>query len=434
MNKHGKKLLVIQAAALGYEFLRTREATGMNGLNFKPVETVFPAVTCPVQASFRTAALPGSHGMVANGLFSREFMRPFFWEQSSSLVKGPRIWESFRAKGGKVAMLFWQQSLGEDMDFLVSPAPIHKHHGGMIQSCYSKPVDLYEKLCRTVGSSFDLMHYWGPSASAKSSDWVASATAALMKDTAHSPDLCLAYLPALDYDLQRFGPDSLEATSALGKLQEELGLLLAVASECNYDVLVFGDYALGAADNGAIFPNRVLKEAGLFLPRPVKGRLYTDLYESEAFAVVDHEVAHVYVKPGSWLDRTAEILGAMKGVARVLDRKGQEAAGVGNPNSGELVLVAAPGYWFAYPWWDGGKYAPDYAGHVDIHNKPGYDPCELFWGGWPPFFTSQDCSRIKGTHGRAGADRMSAWASTFQIESEPSTLVELAGIVKKRLE
>ena len=133
MNSDSKKLLVIQVAALGYEFLRAQNVTGMNGLMFKPMETVFPAVTCPVQASFRTATLPGSHGMVANGIFSRDLMKPLFWEQSSALIKGSRIWELFRKKGGKVALLFWQQSLGEDVDFLISPAPVHKHHGGMIQ-------------------------------------------------------------------------------------------------------------------------------------------------------------------------------------------------------------------------------------------------------------------------------------------------------------
>jgi len=433
MSSTGKKLLVIQAAALGYEFLRSQKSAAMNGLMFKPLETVFPAVTCPVQASFRTAALPDSHGMVANGVFSRDFMRPFFWEQSSSLVKGPRIWESFKNNGGRVAMLFWQQSLGEDVDCLISPAPIHKHHGGMIQSCYSKPVDLYKKLCGAVGSEFNLMHYWGPTASAKSSDWIASATAALMKDQELSPDLCLTYLPALDYDLQRFGPASREAASALKKLQEELDLLLAVASAQNYDVVVFGDYALGAVDKEAVFPNRALKHAGLFSARTVKGRQYPDLYSSEAFAVVDHEIAHVYVKSAGRLKMAADIFTNMKEISKVLDRKGQEAAGIANSKAGDLVLVAAPGCWFAYPWWEKEKEAPDYAGHVDIHNKPGYDPCELFWAGWPPFSVSQDCSKVKGTHGRTGADRLVAWASTCHFESEPSTLIELAGMIRKRL-
>ena len=359
MNSDSKKLLVIQVAALGYEFLRAQNVTGMNGLMFKPMETVFPAVTCPVQASFRTATLPGSHGMVANGIFSRDLMKPLFWEQSSALIKGSRIWELFRKKGGKVALLFWQQSLGEDVDFLISPAPVHKHHGGMIQNCYSKPADLYKKLCRDVGCEFNLMHYWGPAASAKSSEWIASATAALMKDPELAPDLCLTYLPVLDYDLQRFGPSSPEASAALGQLQFELNLLLTVAAEQNYDVVVFGDYAMGTIDREVVYPNRLLRQAGLFSTTTVKGMLYPDLYESRAFAVVDNEISHVYVKSAECLNMAMDVFNNQNGIAKVLDKKGQQAAGIDNPGSGDLVLVAEPGCWFAYPWWENGKEAPD---------------------------------------------------------------------------
>ena len=432
MNSDRKKLLVIQAAALGYEFLCAQKATGMNGLTFKPLETVFPAVTCTVQGSFRTAALPAGHGMIANGIFFNELMKPLFWEQSSRLVKGPRIWESFRKNGGKVAMLFWQQSLGEEVDFLVSPAPIHKHHGGMVQSCYSKPPDLYEKMCGTTGRKFDLMHYWGPMASAKSSDWIASATASLLNDPAQAPDLCLTYLPVLDYDLQRFGPSSPEAASALRKLQEELRLLLSAAAANRYDVVIFGDYAMGEAANGAVLPNLLLKQAGLFNVRNVEGMLYPDFHSSSAFAVVDHEIAHVYIRPDADIRKVADVFREQEGIGRILDAEEQERAGIACDRSGRLVLVAGEGYWFAYKWWEDEGESPDYAGHVDIHNKPGYDPCELFWG-WPPFSVSRNCLRIKGTHGRVGPDRQVAWASTTKIESEPSTVVELAGAVKDRL-
>src|SRR5262249_29874807 len=44
----------------------------------------------------------------------------------------------------------------------------------------------------------------------------------------------------------------------------------------------------------------------------------------------------------------------------------------------ELVLLAAPDAWFAYPFWLDDRQAPDYARTVDIHRKPGYDPSELF--------------------------------------------------------
>ena len=104
----------------------------MAGLEFRSAASAFPAVTCTAQATFRTAAEPRAHGMTSNGFYSRALMKPAFWEQSAALVQGPRIWDGARARGETVGMYFWQQSLGEQVDSVVSPAPIHKHGGGMI--------------------------------------------------------------------------------------------------------------------------------------------------------------------------------------------------------------------------------------------------------------------------------------------------------------
>lgn len=432
MKSKDKKLLVIQAAALGYDLLAQNGLDEWQGLTFKPMETVFPAVTCPVQASFRTATTPSEHGMVGNGFFSNDLMRPFFWEQSAKLVNGPRIWESFRKKGKSAGMLFWQQSLGESVDCLISPAPIHKHHGGMIQSCYSKPPNFYERLCKTLGRPFNLKHYWGPLASAKSSDWIASATAALLTYEDLAPDFCLTYLPALDYDLQRYGPASTQARTALDTLLRELNQLLETASANGYDVVIFGDYAMGTVDKGAVLPNTALRQAGLFNVREVKGRLYPDLYTSDAFAVVDHETAHVYIKSPDALEMTRDVLRNLEGVGEVLDRNSQKPAGIAHPRSGELVLVADDGYWFAYKWWTQDRQAPDYAAHVDIHNKPGYDPCELFFGR-SSFSVSRDESRIRGSHGKTSPDRRTAWASTCSFDNEPGSLPDLASAVQEWL-
>ena len=171
------KLLVIQIAALGDDLLRRHlDGDTWQGLTFQPLEPVFPAVTCVAQASFRTASPPSSHGMVSNGVFLRSLRRAAFWEQSSALVTGERVWDSFRRRGKTVALLFWQQSLGEEVDYLISPAPIHQHGGGMIQDCYSRPAELYARLCNAIGRKFKLRHYWGPLASVKSTEWIAASS------------------------------------------------------------------------------------------------------------------------------------------------------------------------------------------------------------------------------------------------------------------
>jgi predicted AlkP superfamily pyrophosphatase or phosphodiesterase len=421
-----KKLLVIDAAALSFDL-------PVEGLRFEKMQCVFPAVTCTAQASFRTAAAPAVHGMIANGLYDRRLHRPMFWEQSADLVQGPRIWDAFRAKGGTVGMLFWQQSLGERADAVLSPAPIHKHHGGMIQDCYSRPAGLYERLCRAVGGPFNLMHYWGPLASAKAGDWIAAATVATLADDAATPRLLLTYLPTLDYDLQRWGPDHARSAAARARAAWQLSAMVRAARSRDYEVVIFGDYAVAPTPGGAAWPNRALREAGLMSVRVVRGREHADFHAGRAFAVVDHEIAHVYVKDPADVPAVRETLESTPGIAEVMDRAAQARAGLDHANSGELVIVAAGGAWLAYPWWREKSRAPDYAAHVDIHNKPGYDPCELFFG-WPPMSVSQDAGRIRGSHGRAGADRQAAWASTIPFASRPRSLLDLAASVKNWLE
>lgn len=427
-----KKLLVIDVAALGYDFLALNRMPSWQGLVFRPMQTVFPAVTCTAQASFRTGLPPSGHGMVSNGVFERDINRPLFWEQSSRLVEGARIWETWRARGKRVGLLFWQQSLGEQADVILSPAPIHTHGGGMIQDCYGEPTGLYRRLSDAVGRRFKLRHYWGPMASTKAGDWIASATAALLADGGGAPELCCVYLPTLDYDLQRYGPGDARSARALERAFEQLGRMLAAARANGYEAVIFGDYAIAPVTREPASPNRALMEAGLLAVRSVKGRLYPDFHRSRAFAMVDHEIAHVYIGRAEDVEATRKALAKLAGVEEILGRGQQEARGIANARSGELALVAAEGTFFAYPWWRKPSEAPDYATHVDIHNKPGYDPCELFFGRFP-WQTGQDAGRIKGSHGRTGAGREVAWAATFEM-GRPTTLIELAAGVRGYLE
>ena len=391
---------------------------------------MLPAVTCTVQGSFRTASPPASHGMVANGLFIRRLARPMFWEQSAALVEGDRIWTDFRRAGRTVGMMFWQQSLGEDVDLILSPAPIHKHHGGMIEGFYAKPAGLYERLCKTVGRPFKLRHYWGPLASTKAGDWIAEATTAVLADKTVAPDLLLTYLPTLDYDFQRFGPTDARCDKAVAALSRQLQMLLAAADRAGYEVLVFGDYRIEQVD-GAVFPNRALLAAGLMATRTVGGMAYPDFHASHAFAVVDHEIAHVYLPQADDVAARAA-LESLNGIAEVLGPDEQLSLGLNHPNSGELVIVAEQGKWLAYPWWSDKRQAPDYARCIDIHNKPGFDPCELFFAplGWPPMSTCQDTARIRGSHGRTGEGRDVVWASTLTLGTQPADLIELADAVR----
>lgn len=371
--------------------------------------------------------------MIANGLLFRHIQRVMFWEQAAALVVGPRIWENARRNGKKVGVLFWQQSLGEQADIILSPRPIHKHSGGMLQDCYSQPHDLYARLCGAIGRSFNLADYWGPLSSVRSNEWIVDATCEIMREPDLAPDILFTYLPGLDHDLQRYGPTHRKSFQCLEKSYTDFSNLWKVAEASGYDRLLFGDYNIEQVTGEPLFPNRRLREAGLFATRTIEDAVYPDFFTSGAFAMVDHQIAHIYCADEASTRRAEEALKHFDGVGEILDRRGQHEAGLDLERSGDLVLVAEKGYWFAYPWWTDPREAPDYATHVDIHNKPGYDPCELFFG-WPPMSVSTNASRVRGTHGRRGAGTGIAWTSSLKFEKPPATVIDLALAVKKHIE
>ena len=419
------KLLVVDIAALGWNLVSHLP-------EFRPAQAVWPALTCTAQASFRTAATPDAHGIVANGQFFKDLAKVLFWEQSAALCAGPRIWEKFRARGGKVGLMFWQQSMGEAADLVVTPAPIHKHSGGMIQACYTQPASLEARLTEAIGRPFNLMNYWGPLANHKSSDWIVDAVLAVMGMSDIAPDLLLTYLPHLDYDLQRHGPHSPEARRALDFLLGYLTRLKRACADFGYDWIFVGDYAIEPVKRGAVFPNRALRDAGLFRVRDIRRMAYTDFFTSPAFAVVDHQIAHVHCRDAQAIAAAKACLQAVPGVAEVLDRQAQTARGIAHERSGDLLLVAEDGAWFAYPWFEK-KEAPDYASHVDIHNKPGYDPCELYFG-WPPGSVSSDTAKIRGAHGNVGAGFEIAWSSSLPFDTLPESFLDLARATQRWME
>ncbi len=418
-----QKIVVVQVAALSWDLLQ-RYGMQLPGLSFQPTASIFPALTCPVQATMRTATLPDAHGMLSNGVFDPRLRKAMFWEQSAAQVTGPRIWDGFRDAGGQAGMLFWQQSLGESVDWVLSPAPIHRHHGGMIQDCAGRPETLYPRLQKALKRPFNLMRYWGPLASAASSQWIAEAVAHLMACPV-APELLMTYLPALDYDLQRYGPSDPRGAKAWRQTVSQLTLIAEAAATHGYELLVYGDYAIADCPGGPVYPNRILREAGLLSVRPIKQMAYLDLYHTPAFAMVDHEIAHIYTTSAAHRDAARVALEAAPGIAEVRE-------GATGSNGGDLVAIAAEGQWFSYRWWSAHREAPDYASHVDIHNKPGFDPCELFFG-WPPGSVSQNDHRVGGTHGRSGPGREVAWASTI-LEGRPKSLLELACDLKQWLE
>jgi predicted AlkP superfamily pyrophosphatase or phosphodiesterase len=342
----------------------------------RPLTTVTPAVTCTAQATFMTGAPPRDHGIVANGWLFRELMEVWLWRQSNRLVAGEKIWEAGRRRDPAftTANLFWWYNMGASHDIGVTPRPIYKSDGRKLPDCYTQPLELREELTREFGP-FPLFHFWGPATSIASSRWIADA--ALYVRRKRAPTLTLVYLPHLDYDLQRFGPDHPRIAESLREVDAVAGDLIADAQRDGTRVIVLSEYGITRVSR-PIHINRALREAGLLRVRVEDGGEILDIVQSAAFAVADHQIAHVYVGDGRMTAEVKRLLAAMPGIERVADRAEQRSLGLDHPRSGELVAIARTDAWFTYYYWVDDRNAPDFARLVEIHRKPGYDPVELF--------------------------------------------------------
>lgn len=353
--------------------LRALASTGFTS----PMDAVLPAVTCTAQASMLTGLTPTDHGIVGNGWYFRDLGEVFLWRQHNKLVQGEKVWDAARAVNPDytVANVCWWYAMGAPTDWTVTPRPIYYADGKKEADCYTRPPGLRDELTDKFGT-FPLFTYWGPTAALTSSRWIARAAAHVF-DT-KQPDLTLVYLPHLDYDLQRFGPDSPQATAAALAIDEVAGDLAEGAMARGATVLVVSEYGITPASR-PVDINRALREEGLLEVYTQDGMEYLDPWVSRAFAVADHQIAHVYLDDAADVDAVRTLLEGLDGVDRVLDADGKREMGLDHDRTGDLVVVAEPDAWFTYYYWTDDERAPDFAKMVEIHRKPGYDPAELFF-------------------------------------------------------
>lgn len=413
------------------------------GGGMRPLTTVMPAVTCSVQATLVTGLLPRDHGIVGNGWYFRDLSEVLLWRQSNRLVAGEKLWEAAKQRDPAFtcAKMFWWYNMYSTADISATPRPMYPADGRKIPDHYAEPPELHDELDRLLGP-FPLFRFWGPAADITSSQWIARATVHVMRT--RKPTLTLCYLPHLDYGLQKYGPDlgDPRLQRDLSDIDAVCGELMEVARREGYRILVVSEYGIVPVRD-AVHINRALREAGLIRFRMEMGREILDPGASAAFALADHQVAHVYLRPGTDAAAVKALLERLDGVAEVLDEAGKRAAGLDHPRAGELVAIAAPDRWFSYYWWLDDDRAPDYARTVDIHRKPGYDPMELFIDPalrLPKLAIARRLAQrklgfrtlldvipirgtelVKGSHGRLTADPQDG---PLVISSEPALLPE----------
>jgi predicted AlkP superfamily pyrophosphatase or phosphodiesterase len=341
----------------------------------RPLRTITPAVTCSVQSTFLTGKLPRDHGIVANGWYQRELSEVAFWKQANHLVQGPKIWDVARQRDPRftAAKLFWWYNMYSGADWSVTPRPMYPADGRKIPDVYTYPPELRGELNAKLGT-FPLFRFWGPLADLSSSRWITDSALTLVEE--RRPTLSLVYLPHLDYCLQRLGPNDPAVFSEVRAVDALCGELTQLADSRAMSTVVLSEYGITEV-SGAIALNRVLREHGYLSVREELGLEQLDAGASRAFAVVDHQLAHIYVRDPGDLPKVRQLLEGVAGVETILDRQEQASIGLDHERSGELVLISRRDQWFSYYFWLDDRRAPDYARTVDIHRKPGYDPAEL---------------------------------------------------------
>ncbi len=345
-----------------------------------PLRDVVPAVTCSAQATILTGQPVERHGIVGNGWLFRETGEVRFWQQSNRLIQAEPLYvtarrrASERGRSFRCAKLFWWFNQGAAVDISVTPKPHYGIDGNKVFGITGTPVGIDEKLERELGS-FPFHTFWGPRAGLPCTEWIARCAASIVKSD--RPDLTLVYLPHLDYDPQRFGPQGSDMPRLLKELDDACAPLLEAATAAGAKVWVVSEYGHCQVSN-PIYPNRLLRQKGFLKVRlgPFGEQLET--FTSRAFAVCDHQVAHVYVTDPADVPVVRDLLTELPGVDRILSRDQRSEIGLNHPRSGEIILLSKPDAWFAYPFWHDDRLVPDYARAVAIHHKPGYDPCELF--------------------------------------------------------
>ncbi|MBL1201767.1 MAG: alkaline phosphatase family protein [Nostoc sp. GBBB01] len=353
-------------------FLSTWAAKGQ----VVPIKPVLPAVTCSVQATYLTGKLPNEHGIVANGWYFRDECEVKFWRQSNKLVQAPKVWEIAKSIDSNFtcANLFWWYNMYSSVDYAITPRPMYPADGRKLPDIYTHPSDVRSPIQSDLGQ-FPLFDFWGPKTSINSSQWIANS--AKWIEERYSPTLSLVYLPHLDYCLQKFGHDEKRIQKDLLEIDGVCKELIEYYQARNTQVIILSEYGITPV-NQAVHLNRILRENNLIAVREELGRELLDFGASIAFAVADHQIAHVYVNDHAYIPKVRSLLEATQGVAQVLDEQGKQAYHLNHPRSGELVAIAAPNTWFTYYYWLDDNKAPDFARTVDIHRKPGYDPVELF--------------------------------------------------------
>ncbi|WP_158968866.1 alkaline phosphatase family protein [Paraglaciecola sp. L3A3] len=344
----------------------------------------FPAVTTTAQSAMVTGKQAKEHGIVGNGWYFHELAEVGFWKQANQLVQSEKVWDVLKRNKPelKVSKLFWWYNMYANVDNSMTPRPHYLADGNKIFDLYSSPTGLHQQIETEIGK-FPFFSFWGPKAGIAASQWIADAASIEFK--LNKPDLQLVYLPHLDYCLQKFGPNGDSIPNEIQAIDKIIGEMVNRYSD-DTEFMIVSEYGITAVDK-PVHINKILREkdyikvretlvdSGAYKNKTIENM---DCAASIAFAVADHQCAHVYVNDKTQLASIKDLLLNTDGIEQVLDKQEQQKYGLEHSRSGDLVAISQANAWFTYYFWLDDNKAPEFARTVDIHRKVGYDPVEMF--------------------------------------------------------
>lgn len=451
------KTVVINIVALSSELIGEYTpflSKYIEGKRKTKVKPIIPAVTCSAQSTYVTGKMPSDHGIVGNGWYFKDECEIKFWRQSNKLVQEKKIWELAKEADPSFtsANICWWYNMYSTVDYSVTPRPMYPADGRKIPDCYTHPFSLRDELQNKLGI-FPLFKFWGPATTIESTQWIANASKYI--EEKYSPTLSFVYLPHLDYILQQVGINFSKIAKHLNEIDEICADLITFYESKGAKVILLSEYGISDVSN-PIHLNRLFREKGYIAIREEMGHDLLDAGASKAFAVADHQVAHIYLNDKSLLGEVRDLLKKTKGISQILEGENKTAAGLDHDRAGDFVAVADKNFWFTYYYWVDDVKAPDYARTVDIHKKPGYDPVELFIDPEIKFpmlkiggilakkkagfrqlmdVIPLDATLVKGSHGRIQEDK-NQWPILVADELDAKEEIEptdVFGYIKKTL-
>ena len=432
--------------------LLNQDESNEDKLTLKPIRAAFPAVTTTAQSAMLTGKEASDHGIVGNGWYFKELAEVGFWKQSNALVESPKIWEVLKARDHNFtcANSFWWYNMYSLVDYSMTPRPHYPADGSKVLDLYSYPNQFHYDIEKDIGK-FPFFNFWGPKAGLASSQWIANA--AIKVQQKYMPNLHLVYLPHLDYNLQRLGPSDPKIAQDLREIDDVVKNLCHEFKTLNTEFMIVSEYGITSVEQ-PIHINKELRKKGYIKVRNTLDYELLDCGASEAFAVADHQIAHIYVKDKNKLSQLKIDLKKISGVEAVLDKQGKISQGINHPRAGDLIVIAKKNAWFTYYYWLDDNKAPDFARTIDIHRKPGYDPVEMFLDPHKKFMNLRIIWKIlkkklgfrmlldviplrpelvKGSHGRISTDKKD-WPiviGKLELIKESEHLTDVYLIIKR---